>query len=332
MWSVSDISWAFGCLVTLCTLSLWSWGAPSAGCNAGWRFSTTGTSSTVASRFSMPQYVVRLALLDKWNLASRLMASRFSTSESNRVGTWPEKRRPFVVMETTFSGQDVIADRLCHGGPISIARTRLGAELTWTSSGELWQLWKQVLVRLALLDKWYLVSRLMASWFSTPESKSLRAGASRQLAPVALWRPSFQRCSRSWDLARERPVLRCHGDNRQWTGYCCCATASCWTLSGELCQLRKQFLRNDFSYTLERGYGGAWCVLCKVRRTRRLQRLPALNAHCATSITIKEPTSWTAARHKKKCVCIKNVALMKLPLSVSNKKIVFTGASQISAG
>ncbi|KAK8756872.1 hypothetical protein V5799_000426 [Amblyomma americanum] len=81
---------------------------------------------------------------------------------------------------------------------------------------------------LALLVKWYLASRLMASWFSTPESKSLGAGASRQLAPVALWRPGFQRRSRSWDLARERPVLRCHGDNRQRTGYCCCAAASWW--------------------------------------------------------------------------------------------------------
>ncbi|XP_077489539.1 uncharacterized protein LOC144100456 [Amblyomma americanum] len=64
-------------------------------------------------------------------------------------------------MVTTDSGQDIAAAPLRRGGPISIARTRLGAEITcgpsgnrsaapssndkssWTFSAELWQLRKQ---------------------------------------------------------------------------------------------------------------------------------------------------------------------------------------------
>ncbi|XP_077491314.1 uncharacterized protein LOC144101946 [Amblyomma americanum] len=80
MWSVSDISWAFGCLVTLCTLSLWSWCAPSAGCNTvrvaraccttEWRFLTNGTSPPAPRSPGFQRRsvnVMGLALLDNWH-------------------------------------------------------------------------------------------------------------------------------------------------------------------------------------------------------------------------------------------------------------------------
>ncbi|XP_077491794.1 uncharacterized protein LOC144102382 [Amblyomma americanum] len=188
----------------------------------------------------------------------------------------PERQRSFVVMVTTDSGQDIVAAPLCRGGATSIASARLGAERARGPSGD-------VLRRTARI--------------TSPAGLFLRSSGS---CAKSVWKPPVLWM---WSVSDIRWVFACMVTLSIVALEIWCAPCAGWDV------------RNDFSYTLEHGYGGTWRVLCKVRRTRRLQRLPALNAHHATSITIKEPASWTAARHKKECVCFKNGTLMELPLS-----------------